>query len=198
LCCLCSAIIALAAVASAGARPAIPPRPEVIPNEAPPVSSEEASPPASGQNTQPSQGGFGTSPTGSPAQDFTLRTLDGQTVKLSDFRGHPVVINFWATWCGPCQAEMPLLSKMYGEEKDNGVIVLAVDVQETPSIVQRYADQKQLPFTVLLDQSGAITGQYRVRAYPTTFFVDANGVVQSWQVGALSQTTLSRHLDRIR
>jgi hypothetical protein len=87
---------------------------------------------------------------------------------------------------------------MYNEEKDNGLILLAVDVQETPSIVQRYVDQKQLPFTVLLDQSGAITNQYRVRAYPTTFFVDANGVVQSWQVGTLSQTTLSRHLDRIR
>lgn len=135
---------------------------------------------------------------GQPAPDFALLTPDGQTMQLSDFKGHPVLLNFWATWCGPCLAEMPLLKKTYDDLKDSGLVLLAVDVQEKPDTVRKFAEKEQLPFTVLLDETGLVATYYRVTAYPTTFFVDANGVVQSWQRGTLTKTTLDRHLDRIR
>jgi peroxiredoxin len=198
LCCTCTLLLALIGLtANRGGLPGPqPPSPAATPR---PASSEDPAPPATQDSAPPAESGrFGANPTGSVAPDFAIRTLDGQTVRLSDFRGRPVVVNFWATWCGPCEAEMPLLQKMHDTEKEAGVVLLAVDVQEMPSIVQRYVERKKLTFPILLDQSGDVAAQYRVRAYPTTFFIDAEGVVRSWQVGALTQTTLSRHLDRIR
>ncbi len=199
LCCLCSLLLALAlATLGAGPRTPTPPTRPAAPTVRPPASQSEEAAPAETIPQQQPDSRFGVNPTGQVAQDFALRTLDGQTLKLSDLRGRPVVVNFWASWCGPCKAEMPLLSKAHDELKDTGLVILAVDVQEMPSVVQRYVEQNKLPFTVVLDQTGSVSEQYRVRALPTTFFIDANGVVQSWQVGTLSQTTLQRHLDRIR
>ncbi|MCW5852685.1 MAG: redoxin domain-containing protein [Anaerolineae bacterium] len=203
LCCLCTLLMA-ALFAIANGRSTLPASP--VPGPAPRVTPAPTAPRPSFSDDAPSepapaaapQQGNSASPTGTAALDFELSTLDGQKVRLSDFRGRPVVINFWATWCGPCLAEMPLLKKTYDELKDTGLVLLAVDVQEKPDTVRKFAEKEQLPFTVLLDETGLVATYYRVNAYPTTFFVDPNGVIQSWQRGTLTKTTLDRHLDRIR
>lgn len=200
MCCLCTMIAAILLLIPSGRfssplpsspAPRVTPAPQATPRRS---SVDEAAPAAPVAAPERQAGG----PIGTLAPDFQLMSLEGKPVKLSDFRGRPVLLNFWATWCGPCKAEMPLLSKTHEELKDEGLVILAVDVQESPSVVQRYAEQNKLPFLIVLDQTGVVAEHYRVRAYPTTFFIDANGVIQSWQIGTLSKTTLDRHLDRIR
>lgn len=191
LCCVCSLLLGLLAVLLPNRSISPPPLPAPVATPRPASSVEDPAPPAA--PSRPSN-----SPIGAPAADFTLQTLDGQTVRLSDLRGRPVILNFWASWCGPCREEMPLLSRTHDELKDSGVIILAVDVQESAATVQRYVDQNRLPFMIALDTDGQVSGQYRVRSLPTTYFIDAEGVIQSWQVGTLSKMLLDRHLDRIR
>ncbi len=197
LCCMCAVLLSLVSVAVGMGPSRLGPGPAPLPPTATPrppasVNPSEA-PAAEAAPARPSSG-----PIGQAATDFTVTTLDGQTMKLSDFRGHPVVLNFWASWCGPCREEMPLLSKTYEEQKDSGLVVLAVNVQESAATARRYAEQNKLPFTIALDEKGEISGLYRVRSLPTTYFIDAEGVIQSWQTGTLSKMLLDRHLDRIR
>ena len=198
LCCLCSVmLLAVTAALSSLGRfsnpPAIPaPRPV---QPARPSSEVEPAPPAAA-NESPS-GATGAPANGSSALDFTLKTVDGQAVRLSDFRGRPVIVNFWATWCGPCQVEMPLLAKAVEQNKDKNLVVLAVDQGEPVSVVKPWIEKKNFPFTIVLDEMGQVGQSYRVRAYPTTYVVDANGVVKSWQVGSLTQMTLDRHLAKL-
>ncbi len=134
---------------------------------------------------------------GQPAPDFTLRGPNGETVRLSDFAGHPMLINFWATWCPPCRFEMPLLEQTYEKLKDQGFVVLGVDVQEGPDLVNPYIQEMGLTFPVALDRGGAVSTAYRVAALPTTVFVDANGVVTDIHRGALIEDTLQGYLDDI-
>lgn len=134
---------------------------------------------------------------GQPAPDFTLRGPNGETVRLSDFAGHPMLINFWATWCPPCRFEMPLLEQTYEKLKDQGFVVLGVDVQEGPDLVNPYIQEMGLTFPVALDRGGAVSTAYRVAALPTTVFVDANGVVTDIHRGALIENTLQGYLDDI-
>jgi peroxiredoxin len=134
---------------------------------------------------------------GQPAPDFTLRGPDGETVRLSDFTGHPLLVNFWATWCPPCRLEMPLLEQTYQKLKDGGFVVLAVDVQEGPDKVNPYIEELGLTFPVALDRGGAVATAYRVTGLPTTVFVDSNGVVADIHRGALVESTLQGYLDNI-
>ena len=116
--------------------------------------------------------------------DFTLTGLDGNTYTLSDFVGKPVLLNFWATWCPPCKGEMPLLEQTYNEWKDKGVVILAVDIGESASTVQKFIDQNGYTFNILLDQQQKVANTYLVQAIPTTYFIDKNGIIQGKQVGA--------------
>lgn len=134
---------------------------------------------------------------GQPAPDFTLRGPKGETVRLADFAGQPLLINFWATWCPPCRFEMPLLQQTYEKLKDKGFVVLAVDVQEGPELVNPYIEQMGLTFPVALDRGGSVANAYRVAALPTTVFVDSNGIVTNIHRGALVESTLQRYLDEI-
>lgn len=174
------------------ALPAAPPRP-AQPQR--PSSEIEPAPSAAAPTDNPAVSAAPAN--GSPALDFTLKTVDGQEVRLSDFRGRPVIVNFWATWCGPCQIEMPMLSKAVEQNQDKGLVVLAVNQMEPVNTVKSWIDNKKFPFTVVMDSTGQIGQSYRVRAYPTTYFVDADGVVKSWQVGSLTQVTLDRHLAKL-
>ena len=129
------------------------------------------------------------------APDFELLTLDGQKVRLSSLQGSPVVINFWATWCFPCREEMPLLQQAH--EKNPDLIILAVNADEPTAEVQRYIEEMGLTFPVLLDEQAAVEGQYRVTGLPTSYFVDRDGVIRSFQIGILAETQLDRHLATI-
>jgi cytochrome c biogenesis protein CcmG/thiol:disulfide interchange protein DsbE len=120
---------------------------------------------------------------GFAAPDFTLETQDGRTIRLADLRGQAVLINFWATWCPPCQAEMPAIQQVYERYRDQGFIVLAVDQQEGDTQVGAFADEKELTFPILLDRDGSVSARYQVKALPSTFFVDRAGVVQNVTLG---------------
>jgi peroxiredoxin len=123
--------------------------------------------------------------TGEPAPDFALRLVDSdEVVRLSDFRGQTVLLNFWATWCPPCRAEMPEFQAVYeGRLPDGDFVVLAVDLEETDAQVQRFLDELGLTFPVAMDHAGEVARHYGVRGLPATFFIDRDGIVRERVLG---------------
>ncbi|SDH86386.1 Peroxiredoxin [Alteribacillus persepolensis] len=124
--------------------------------------------------------------TGEKAPDFTLQTLDGKEVSLSDYRGERVLINFWATWCPPCRAEMPDMQKLYEEHDVN---ILAVNLTETePGVqsVETFAEDFELTFPLLLDEEIAVANAYGVQPIPSSFFIDREGIVRQISLGAMT------------
>lgn len=137
---------------------------------------------------------------GDTAPGFTLKTLDGDTVSLSDFRGHPVLINFWGTWCPPCRDEMPLVVAAFRAHQDARLVVLAVDGrdQETSTrAVRNFVAEFQMPFPVPLDEKGTVRKRYKLRGLPTTVFIGADGVLRAVNIGPLSEAALQLHLGEI-
>ena len=132
---------------------------------------------------------------GNLAPDFTLTTLEGDTVSLEDYRGQAVLLNFWATWCGPCRQEMPDFNTVYEDARDRGFTVLAINLEESSDQVGDFADELALTFPILLDSDGQINRQYRVNSYPTSLLIDGNGVIHGKYVGGLSEETLREVLD---
>ena len=118
------------------------------------------------------------------ATDFTLDLLDGKSVKLSDYRGKLVFLNFWATWCPPCRSEMPAMQALYDKLKDRGFVILAVDLAEEAGVVRDYIRANKLTFPVLLDTSGAVGGTYGAESIPTTYIVDREGRILARGIGA--------------
>jgi cytochrome c biogenesis protein CcmG/thiol:disulfide interchange protein DsbE len=131
---------------------------------------------------------------GAPAPDFTLNDLSGQPVKLSSLKGQVVLINFWATWCGPCKEEMPAIQQAYDARKGQGFSVLAVNLNEPAGDVQGYVSNLKLNFPVLLDAGDSVSNLYRVRGYPTSFFIDRSGTVAIEHVGMMSDAQLAANL----
>jgi cytochrome c biogenesis protein CcmG/thiol:disulfide interchange protein DsbE len=110
---------------------------------------------------------------------YQLSDLDGRPIRLADLRGKVVWLNFWASWCPPCQQETPILRELAAKYRDRGLEVVGVSVQETtPADVAAYADRYQLGYTIGFDGSGHILRSYRVFALPTQFFIDTKGVIQ--------------------
>ena len=135
---------------------------------------------------------------GDSAPNFKLKDLDGQTVSLSDLRGKPVLINFWATWCYWCSIEMPYLEQIYREWSDNGLVLLAINVGESASTVRRYIQSNNLSIPVLLDTRRVVDQKYNITGYPTTFFIDKDGIIQRKVVGAFSdKESIEQHLNKI-
>ncbi|MCW5873386.1 MAG: TlpA family protein disulfide reductase [Anaerolineales bacterium] len=128
---------------------------------------------------------------GSPAPDFVLENLQGQPVRLSELRGQPVLLNFWATWCGPCRQEMPTIQARYNQ---GGFAVLAVDFAESRQQVQGFLDEIGVELPVVLDSDGSVQELYRVRGYPSTFFIDAQGIIRFFHIGELSAANIDNYL----
>lgn len=116
---------------------------------------------------------------GKLAPDFLLETLDGGELRLSDLRGKGVVVNFWATWCPPCRKEIPQLVAAYERFRDQGLEIVAVNLQESDSIVRRYAEDFGMEFPIVIDRDGRVADKYRLIGLPTTYFIDRQGVVRS-------------------
>jgi peroxiredoxin len=134
----------------------------------------------------PDGGGATTATSSSGAPDFALRDLGGQTVRLSDHRGKVVLVNFWATWCVPCAAELPHLERLYGKYRDQGFVVLAIsmDGPETSANVDPHARRHGLSFPVLLDEETRVTGTYNPkRTAPFTVLIGRDGQVARTREG---------------
>ena len=129
---------------------------------------------------------------GQAAPDFEMEMLEGGTAKLSDYRGQPVIINFWATWCPPCRAEMPDFEKLHNEED---AVILAVNLTDSESSrvdVSNFVDELGLTLPVLLDEEGSVEDSYQLSAYPTSYMVDSEGVTQYVVRGAINYETMYR------
>lgn len=133
---------------------------------------------------------------GAPAPDFALLLEDGSHLSLSDLHGRPVVINFWATWCGPCRLEMPEL--MRTAVIDPNLVLLAVNVQEGLDAVAPFADDFGMTTPVVLDSQGTLNELYGVRGLPTTYFIDNSGAISAVYSGPLTPSALKERLDAIR
>lgn len=138
---------------------------------------------------------------GETAPDFKLETLEGETVKLSDYRGKKVILNFWATWCPPCRAEMPHMQKYYEQqaEKDN-VEVLAVNLMTKDHGMEKitsFVSEYKLSFPILLDSKGAMGSVYQAVTIPTSYILDTEGRVQSKFVGPMDRATIENLISKI-
>lgn len=145
-----------------------------------------SSTPAPATEPTPEQGqGFNV---GSRAPDFQLQSLDGETVALSDLRGKPVMLNFWATWCGPCRLEMPFIQEIFEDKAwADRLEITTVNVGEESSQVENFMEHYGLSFHVLLDKDTSVAQNYNIRGIPTTFFIDKNGIIKDVQIGAFRE-----------
>ena len=140
---------------------------------------------------------------GQPAPDFALRSLDGQVIRLSELRGHTVLVNFWATWCGPCRAEMPDLQAVYEREKDD-LVVLSVNVEgisldEARDLARDFRDELGLTFPIVLDNpDGAVFHQYKLKGLPNSFFIDRDGILRDFHFGPMNRETILKKLEATR
>jgi len=137
------------------------------------------------------------SPTiGESLEGFSLQDISGNQVSLADFSGKPLVINFWATWCKPCENEMPLLREI-AQKSPNGLQVIGINVEEDVYIVNNFQQKIGINFPILLDSNGNVADQYLINGYPTTFFVDASGVLRAINIGELDDSLLVKYLTMI-
>jgi len=134
---------------------------------------------------------------GALAPDFSLLNLEGERITLSELRGQPVMINLWATWCAPCRIEMPHIQDRFERYAGEGFLVLAVDFDEPANVVAEFRDELNLTFDLLLDPGAEIQELYRNRNYPSTFFVDENGVIQVQHIGVMTEGQLDENLAAI-
>ena len=149
----------------------------------PPSSARQAAP-------TPEVEATGSPIVGTAAPDFTLPDANGHPVNLHDLRGKVVVVDFWATWCPPCRAEMPLLQQMQNELADKGLVVLGLDVGEDAGTVTAFAKQQSYTFALLLGAEPNVSARYFVEAYPTTFVVDRRGRIAFRDLGGDSAAKL--------
>lgn len=131
--------------------------------------------------------------TGRAAPNFRLASLDGADLTLTDFRGRWVLVNFWASWCGPCRGETPDLQALYERASGRGVVVLGVNQQEPLETARGFAREFGVTYPVILDRSGVVSAAYRVgRGLPVSFLVDPDGVITRIYLGRVTAEELAR------
>ena len=134
---------------------------------------------------------------GEEAPDFELTTLSGETVKLSDYKGKKVILNFWATWCPPCIAEMPLMQNYYDEVKDKNVEILAVNLtteDRGTDKVKEFVKSNNLTFPIPMDVEGDIGSVYQTVTIPTTYIIDTEGRIQKKHIGPMDEKVMKDYI----
>lgn len=137
---------------------------------------------------------------GFPAPDFTLQTPTGETYTLSELKGKAVLVNLWATWCPPCRAEMPAIQNIYDEYKEQGFIVLAINMttQDNPLNIAPFAAEYKLTFPILLDETGEISAAYQLRSLPSSYFIDREGIISEVVIGGpMAEALLRTRVEKI-
>lgn len=130
---------------------------------------------------------------GKAAPDFELTTLDGETMKLSDYQGKKIILNFWATWCPPCKAEMPHMQNFYEKHKEDGIEVVAVNltnIDNGQEDIEKFAKDYGLTFSIPLDEDGMIGPQYQAFTIPTSYILDTKGVITKKIVGPMDEAMM--------
>ena len=131
------------------------------------------------------------------APDFTLALLDGKKFHLGDYKGKPVLINFFASWCLPCREEMPVLEKVVNEYEPKGVIFLGVAVDDTEIKMKDFVAKYGVTFPVGLDKTAAIQKSFGIYGIPTTYFIDKQGVINYSHSGSVTEELLQHELDKL-
>lgn len=137
---------------------------------------------------------------GNRAPDFALRTLEGEEVRLSDFRGKKVIVNVWATWCPPCRAEMPDMQAFYEEYKNQGVEIVAVNLtksEKNSEQVARFIETYGITFTVVLDEKAEVSQRYQAQAIPTSYVIDSEGIIRNKMIGPMSKDWMVEQMKQI-
>lgn len=137
---------------------------------------------------------------GDTAPDFTLKLSDGKTVKLSDYRGKKVLLNFWATWCPPCREEIPDMVKFYEDHKDQGIVILGVNLinsEQSSGGVLQFLKDYNISYPVLMDEKGEVGDRYRVSAIPTTYILDSNGTITEVITGPMTYKAMEAQTKNI-
>ncbi len=130
-----------------------------------------------------------------PAPDFQLESLDGGSFQLSALDGKPVVLNFWATWCLPCREEMPLLNDF--SKNNSAVEVIGINFNESDDTVREFVETYKIDFPILKDPGGEIVKLYRIRGFPSTLFIDRDGVLRYQHVGYLTDDLLKNYIEKL-
>jgi len=131
----------------------------------------------------------------SSTPDFTANTLNGDVVRLSDYHGQVVMLNFWATWCPPCRAEMPAIERAYEHYRDQGLVVLAINDGERATEITPFAQAFALQFPVVLDTERRLQDVFAITGYPTSLFIGRDGSLYATHVGGLSPVQLTGYIE---
>ena len=134
------------------------------------------------------------------AKDFSVTNQDGQKVKLSDYFGSPIVVNFWATWCSPCKSELPAfeeLSKEYDGKVKFMMVNLTDGYQETVEIVKEFVNANNYTFPVFFDTEYSASSAYQINYIPETIFIDKDGNMVNKHIGAMNKETLKKYIDTL-
>ncbi|MBN8200085.1 MULTISPECIES: TlpA disulfide reductase family protein [Bacillaceae] len=137
---------------------------------------------------------------GNLAPEFELTDMEGNPVKLSDYRGKAVLLNFWASWCPPCRAEMPHMEKLYNKYKDENFTILAVNLTNTEKNsgdADKFVKELGLTFTIPMDVKGEAGSDYNIMAYPTSYFIDSDGVIREKVLGALNEEYMEKEIKKL-
>ena len=150
------------------------------------LSADQAGTSTSGKIPAPQKGFL--------APDFELKTTSQESIRLSDLRGQAVLVNLWATWCPPCRAEMKTIETVYNDYKDEGLIVLAVNMtyQDDRSKIGLFVNEQELTFPILLDESGEMAKAYQLKSLPSSYFINRDGTIHEVVIGGPMAEALLR------
>jgi peroxiredoxin len=135
---------------------------------------------------------------GDQAPNFVLEDMNGNNIKLSELKGKGVFLNFWGTWCKPCEEEMPYMERQYNYFKDYGVEILAVNIAESDVAIEAFVKKHGLTFPILKDKNRVVTEAYDITPIPTTFLIDKNGKVLKVITGSMSERDVANYMELIK